>query len=175
MASEMPLSIIREMQEEDIKSLVDHFCFPWSSLQATSHKWQQYYEEHQNQMRTVYIVENEGEIIGYGSLLNASGYSYFKEADIPEINDIWVSEKWRRKGFGKKLIHYIENEARKTGYRKIGLGVGLYADYGTAQKLYFQLSYKPNGKGITYKTIPVIPGESYAVDDDLLLWLIKDL
>ncbi|CDR34228.1 GNAT family N-acetyltransferase [Criblamydia sequanensis] len=171
----MPLSIIREMQEEDIKSLVDNFCFPWSSLQATNHKWQQYYKEHQNQMRTVYLLEYEGEIIGYGSLLHASDYSYFEEAKIPEINDVWISEKWRRKGFGKKLILYIENEARKKGYPEIGLGVGLYADYGNAQKLYFQLGYKANGKGITYKTIPVIPGEKYAVDDDLVLWLTKVL
>ena len=171
----MPSLIIREMQEKDIESLVKNFYFPWSSQQATTFKWQQYYKEHQNHIRTVYLLENEGEIIGYGSLLKASDYSYFKESEIPEINDVWISENFRKKGFGKKLILHIESEARKRGYSEIGLGVGLYADYGNAQKLYFQIGYKPNGKGITYKTVQVVPGEKYAIDDDLILWLTKKL
>lgn len=171
----MSSSIIREMQKDDIELLVKNFTFSWSSQQATIQKWQKYYEEHQNQIRKVFLVENENEIIGYGSLLTTLDYSYFKEAAIPEINDVWISENFRKKGFGKQLILHIENEARKRGYREIGLGVGLYADYGIAQKLYFKLGYKPNGKGITYKTISVVPGEKYPVDDDLILWLTKNL
>lgn len=61
------------------------------------------------------------------------------------------------------------------GYKKIGLAVGLYADYGPAQKLYFKLGYIPDGFGITYEYAQVIPGQSYCVDDSLLLWLTKSL
>lgn len=44
-----------------------------------------------------------------------------------------------------------------------------------AQKLYFDLGYSPNGTGITYKGEVSIPGQSYPLDDDLILWLVKDL
>jgi len=55
------------------------------------------------------------------------------------------------------------------------IGVGLYQDYGRAQKLYVHLGYVPNGLGITYKYNSVVPGDSYPVDDDLVIWLKKDL
>ncbi len=172
---EMHDTTIREMQEKDIDTLVKAFCFPWNSVQATSNKWKQYYAEHQKHIRTVYLLEKQGQIIGYASLLRLSKYSNFKDAGIPEVHDVRISEEWRKKGFGKMLILHIENRARTEGYKQIGLGVGLYADYGPAQKLYFQLGYKPNGKGITYKTVPIIAGEHYLVDDDLILWLTKYL
>lgn len=33
----------------------------------------------------------------------------------------------------------------------------------------------PYGKGITYDCKPTIPGNSYLLDDNLVLWLIKEL
>ena len=41
--------------------------------------------------------------------------------------------------------------------------------------LYVHLEYVPDGHGITYKYQPVVPGDSYPVDDDLVIWLKKDL
>lgn len=52
--------------------------------------------------------------------------------------------------------------ASQEGYNEIGVGVGLYRDYGQAQQLYFQLGYI-EGNGITYK------GQS------AILWMIKPL
>jgi hypothetical protein len=57
---EMNDAIIREMQEKDINRLIAAFCFPWSSVQATSNKWKQYYREHKKQIRTVYLLEKQG-------------------------------------------------------------------------------------------------------------------
>ena len=51
--------------------------------------------------------------------------------------------------------------------------MGLYKDYGPAQKLYSKLGYSPDGNGITYKGQPAIAGQSYVLDDDLILWLTK--
>ncbi len=42
---EMHDAIIREMQEKDIDRLIESFCFPWSSVEATTNKWKQYYDE----------------------------------------------------------------------------------------------------------------------------------
>jgi len=62
---------------------------------------------------------------------------------------------------------------RPLHYKQIGIGVGLYKDYGCAQKLYVHLGYVPDGYGVTYKYQPVVPGNSYPVDDDLVIWLKK--
>ena len=166
---------IREMNQDDIEVLTQIFCFPWSSLQETREKWQHYYTEQESRTRTVCLLEVEGRLFGYGSLLRVSKYSDFKNANIPEINDAWISEEMRNRGSGKMLILHLEDMARREGYKQIGIGVGLYQDYGPAQALYFKLGYVPDGKGITYKAIPVVPGEQYPIDDDLILWLRKPL
>lgn len=168
------VAIIRVMGKNDIDALVNQFCFPWSTKQATTEKWVRYWCEHQEKIRTVYLLENKTQLIGYASLLHISEYRNFKR-EIPEINDVWVAEGWRNKGLGTMLIRHLENSARKMNYQHVGIGVGLYADYGAAQKLYVHLGYSPDGFGITYKYQPTVPGESYPLDDELILWLKKDL
>ncbi|MDB6081601.1 MAG: acetyltransferase, family [Chlamydiia bacterium] len=167
--------LIRTLEKKDINLLISKFCFPWSTIQATTDKWNQYFQQQQKQVRTVYVLEKEKEIIGYASLLYSPAYPHFKNAAIPEINDVWIIEEWRHQGLGKMFILRIEDFARLAGYQKIGIGVGLYADYGTAQKLYFRLGYIPDGYGITYNNQPVSPGETYPVDDELILWMTKTL
>ena len=65
--------------------------------------------------------------------------------------------------------------AQQENHKQIGIGVGLYKDYGRAQNLYVHLGYVPDGQGVTYKYLPIVPGESYPIDDDLIIWLKKDL
>ncbi len=166
---------IRVMQAEDINTLIKIFCFPWNSVEATRDKWVQYYKEHQEQIRTVYLLEKHGHILGYASLLRQSHYPDFKDNGIPEINDVWISAEYRGNGLGKSLVRHLEKMAHQENHRQIGIGVGLYKDYGRAQKLYIHLGYVPDGRGVTYKSQPVVPGDSYPVDDDLLIWLKKDL
>jgi ribosomal protein S18 acetylase RimI-like enzyme len=166
---------VRALQEDDFNTIVNTFCFPWSSAKATTDKWERYLTEQTKQVRTVFLVEEQGKIIGYASLLRVSDYPEFRKDGIPEINDLWIAEGQRKKGFGRKLILHLEEIARNEGYTSIGLGVGLYEDYGPAQSLYFKLGYVPDGKGITYKTFRVVPGEQYPVDDDLILWIKKTL
>lgn len=52
---------------------------------------------------------------------------------------------------------------------------GLYQSYGSAQQLYIEMGYQPDGQEITYHSDSVIPVESYPVDDELLLWLTKSI
>lgn len=113
--------------------------------------------------------------MGYGSLLRKSEYPLYVDLSIPEINAIWIDENHRRHGLGKALIKWLENLALQDGFTQIGIGVGLYRDYGPAQKLYFKLGYCPDGNGITYKGKATTPGESYPLDDSLILWLQKGL
>lgn len=166
---------LRQLKEEDIEVVANTFCFPWSTLPKTTSLWKSYFEEQQKGVRTVVLMEWKGEPVGYGNLFREPHYSHFREERIPEINNVWVAKECREKGFGRMLLLHLEELARKEGYKKIGLGVGLYRDYGAAQKLYFQLGYKPDGRGVTYKCESVIPGEKYPIDDDLILWLTKSL
>jgi GNAT superfamily N-acetyltransferase len=166
---------IRELVINDIPLLIQRFCFPWTTKEITEEKWNKYLAEQQNKVRTVFIIENEETILGYASLLYSSDYSNFADRKIPEIQDLWIDEAHRNAGFGTILIQHVESFAKEKSYKKIGLGVGLYKDYGAAQQLYPKLGYLPDGCGITYKTKFVTPGESYPVDDELILWLTKTL
>lgn len=89
-------------------------------------------DEHQKGIRTVYLVKKEEESIGYASLFLQD--PNFKHAGIPEINDVWISKDFRHKGFGKMLLQHIEKSALSKGYQQIGIGVGLYTDYGIARE-----------------------------------------
>ena len=67
-------------------------------------------------------------------------------------------------------------EDKASDYNKcIGIGVGLTPDYGDAQKLYAKSGYIPDGNGMTYQHQTVKWGVDYKVDDDLVLWFIKNL
>ncbi len=167
--------LIRPMNEKDIAKIISRYSFPWSTPEKTKTLWDTYYREQRDGIRTVAVLEKNHEILGYGSLLRRPECPFFGENNIPEINAIWIDENRRRQGFGKVLIKWLEDLANQEGYDQIGIGVGLYGDYGPAQKLYFQLGYVPDGNGITYKGQPTIPGQDYPLDDDLILWLMKTL
>jgi ribosomal protein S18 acetylase RimI-like enzyme len=167
--------ILHTLQREDLAGIIKKFTFPWTSLQATQEKWERYYAEQQTNIRTVCIAKIGDEFVGYGSLLNDTEYPEFKNLGIPEINDVWISEEYRGNGFGKKLVQHLEAAALKQSHKQVGIGVGLYKDYGFAQKLYIRMGYIPDGNGVTYKYQRVTPGDSYPVDDDLVIWFKKDL
>lgn len=113
--------------------------------------------------------------VGAVHLLYRSKYESFLSYNIPEINDLNVISDYQRQGIGTKLVEVCEEYAMNHGYRKIGLGVGLYKDYGRAQRLYFNLGYKPDGLGLMYNHNEVKPGTNTFVDDDLNLYLVKNL
>lgn len=163
------------MNVHDIAKIVSRYSFPWSTSEKTQDLWDTYYHEQQEGIRTVAVLEENYEILGYGSLLRKPECPFFARKNIPEINAIWIDENHRRQGLGKALIKWLEELAKHEGYDQIGIGVGLYQDYGPAQKLYFQLGYVPEGNGITYKGQPTVPGQTYPLDDDLIFWLEKSL
>ena len=57
---------------------------------------------------------------------------------------------------------------------KVGIGVGLYDGYGSAQRLYIKRGYIPDGLGVTYNYNHVTPGANVCLDDDLVLWFTKE-
>jgi len=134
--------------------------------------FQKYLEEQENYTRFVWVVFDQKDFIGYVTLKLFSDYQFFNTQNIPEINDLNVLPKFRNLGIGSKLLDLAEEEAQKKSTR-VGLGVGLYADYGAAQKLYVKRGYIPDGNGITYKNKQLTFGDNVCLDDDLILWFVK--
>jgi GNAT superfamily N-acetyltransferase len=121
---------------------------------------------------TAYVDET---VVGFGYLDRTSQNARFRAAGIPEIKDLHVAELYRRQGVATAIVAFLEDTARSGGSRRVGLGVGLNADYGSAQRLYARLGYIPDGCGVTWRNRPVRPRAFVRLNDDLLLWLVKDL
>ena len=68
----------------------------------------------------------------------------------------------------------VENEASKIS-KQVYLAVGVHSGYGAAQRLYVKRGYVFDGSGVWYQGKQL---EQYAPcvnDDDLVLFMIKDL
>jgi ribosomal protein S18 acetylase RimI-like enzyme len=81
---------------------------------------------------------------------------------------------WRRRGIGSRLLDLAEE---RIGARSsvAGIGVGLFVDYGAAQRLYVQRGYIPDGRGIVWQERTVLSGETVVADDELVLYFTKAL
>jgi GNAT superfamily N-acetyltransferase len=162
--------LIRNIIKEDTESLVRAFA---------DHNWdkptslfENYLTEVAVGARAAWIAFVEEKVAGYVTLKWESSYQPFGAKLIPEIMDLNVLPPFRNRGIGSKLLEIAEKEVSKKG-DIIGLGVGLYDGYGSAQKLYIKRGYIPDGLGITYNGKRVGYGEKVELDDDLILWFTK--
>jgi GNAT superfamily N-acetyltransferase len=137
-----------------------------------------YLKEQETAERLVWVANVHNQFAGYVTLNWQSQYESFAAARIPEIMDLNVLPPFRKVRVGSMLLNIAEKEAA-TKSEVVGIGVGLYAGedggYGAAQRLYVKRGYIPDGKGVTYNYEPTIPGNSYLLDDDLVLWFTKKL
>ncbi|MBM4222327.1 MAG: GNAT family N-acetyltransferase [Gammaproteobacteria bacterium] len=168
--------LIRELHEKDIQMIVESFAvIGWNKSYEL---FNNYLNESTKGIRKIWLAFFQGNFAGYITLSYQSLYIHFKKKDIPEIMDLNVLPCFRKLGIGSLLIHTAEKEAAVL-HKTVGLGVGLYTGqdggYGAAQTLYIKLGYIPDGQGITYDYIECIPGQYYRLDDDLVLWLTKEL
>ncbi|NHN34656.1 GNAT family N-acetyltransferase [Paenibacillus agricola] len=122
--------------------------------------------------RITLLAFYQGQFAGSLHLLATSHYPYFVGNGIPEVNDFNVIPPLRNHGIGHTLIEAIENIAFEK-FEIVGIGVGLYKSYGSAQRLYAKRGYIPDGRGVMYKEQPVDPGAMVCVDDDLNLYFTK--
>ncbi len=137
--------------------------------------YETYLEEQLSGVRSILVVRSKGKFCGYVTIKWVSDYLSFAKNNIPEIADLNVLPEYRKQGIGTMLIQACEQAAKEQGRVVIGLGVGLTADYGSAQRLYIYLGYVPDGKGIHYKCQAIKYSELVHVDDDLILYLTKNL
>lgn len=132
-----------------------------------------YLKESEQRIRTVFVARYNGKFCGYVTVKWKSAYQVFSYNNIPEISDLNVLPEFRKKGIGTQLIRKCEHIAKEFGYKEIGLGVGMTADYGNAQRLYHKLGFIPDGNGLHYKSSVVNYAETVKADDDLVIYQKK--
>lgn len=163
---------IRLLETGDITEIAAAFAVLGWDKPAS--QYERYLAEQQAGSRTVFVARMDDIFAGYVTVNWQSDYPPFHEAAIPEIQDFNVLPLFRRQGIGNRLLD--EAEQIITGKTSVaGIGVGLYADYGTAQRMYVKRGYIPDGRGLFFRGHFVRPGEPVVVDDDLTLCFTKRL
>ena len=78
-------------------------------------------------------------------------------------------------GVATLLLDVAEDLARGRGVAILGITVGIFDKYGPAQRLYAQRGYLPDGRGACRGQAPLSNGARVIMDDDLIIWLTKQL
>jgi GNAT superfamily N-acetyltransferase len=137
-------------------------------------QYQRYLSEAALGARWVRIACFDGTFTGYVTVTEKSKYLPFQAAHIPEIQDLNVLPQYRKRGIAGRLLEECESWIAKRS-EIAGIGVGLHPGYAAAQRLYVKRGYVPDGKGVTFRGRYVEEGESIVFDDELVLWLTKQL
>lgn len=166
--------LIKVIQKEDIENILAVLNEPYMVGREEQQKkyFNRCFDENMTKERVTFVAYLDDEVVGYVNIIFKSAYPYFNQRNIPEINDLYVVPAYRKNGIGKLLIDECEKYA-SGAYEYIGLGVGLYKDYGSAQRLYIKNWYIFDGNGLMYNNVSVDPGTKVHVDDELLLYLHK--
>ena len=163
---------IRDMCQDDIESIhAENLANGWHSDRKV---YERYFFQQNNHKLYVFVAEFNGSFAGYTTLRPCAITGPFSNKGIPEISDLNVFIKYRRRGIGSRLLDAAENTARKFN-SIVSLGVGLHAGYGSAQRLYIKKGYLFDGSGVWYKGSLLEPYSDCCNDDDLVLYLFKQL
>lgn len=161
------------LEENDFDEIVSAFkMIGWNKPRSI---YENYFKEQSDNIRSIIVSKENGKFCGYTTIKWKSNYNSFAKQNIPEISDLNVLPNYRKNGIGTALINACEAMAKERGYTSIGLGVGMTADYGNAQRLYVRLGYVPDGHGLHYKNMPLNYGDQTILDDDLVIYLIRSI
>lgn len=164
---------LQPLRETDLDEIAGAFqALGWNKPRL---QYETYLGEQAAGYRSVFVCRVEGVFAGYVTIVWDSRYPPFEMENIPEIVDLNVLPEFRQRGLGERLVRECERLAEARGHQKIGLGVGLLADYGSAQRLYFRLGFMPDGRGLYSGNRAVHYGEAVTANDDLALFLSKKL
>jgi GNAT superfamily N-acetyltransferase len=168
----LPQLNIRPLQADDAEPMSRAFAA--QGWQKPAEQYRRYYVECEAGTRAAFVAEMAGAFAGYVTVLWQSDYPHFQSQNIPEIADFNVLKRYQRLGIGTRLMDAAEAEIVPRS-PVAGIGVGLTVDYGPAHLLYLRRGYIPDGQGLMSHNLPVAYGQSFYVDDELVLFFIKTL
>jgi GNAT superfamily N-acetyltransferase len=162
---------IRLLEEQDIPVIYSEF------EKAGWHRppliLENYLFEQVKGTRVILVAFVRDECAGYVTIKWKSDYPPFADNGIPEIVDLNVLPPFQRRRIASALV----DKAEELIYQRspvAGIGVGLYADYGPAQRMYVRRGYIPDTLGVAYKGGHAKRGQMLPVDDDLILYFTKE-
>ena len=162
---------IRKMQESDIKDLSRGFISQgWPGREEILTR---YFTEQESGEREVLIADLTSTVAGYITILPDAKQGPFAGM-TPELSDFNVFEPFQNQGIGNLLMEEAENRVKLIS-DKVTLGVGLHSGYGPAQRLYIKRGYIPDGSGVWYQNQPLEMNATIQNNDDLVLYLSKEL
>jgi len=163
---------IRPLQEQDIQPIAQAFAtIGWNKPAA---QYERYLVEQAADARVCLVALLDGDFAGYVNALWRSDYEPFRTANIPEVADFNVLPHYRRRKIGTGLMDAVEATIAQRS-AVAGIGVGMYPDYGAAQRLYVLRGYVPDGRGLSYHNRTLQYSEPVLNDDDLVLYFTKQL
>ena len=125
--------------------------------------------------RVTLLASVDKQTAGFCLLNFKPAYGLFQKMNIPEMQDLNTHPDFRQRGVATALIQKCENIVQGKGMTELGLGVGLHAGYGNAHRLYVKMGFVPDGQGVVYDAVGVVPNDIRPVDDELCLMMVKDL
>ncbi|MDF2542403.1 MAG: N-acetyltransferase [Herbinix sp.] len=164
--------VIRNMIETDPQIICDEeIAQGWH---VTTEKYEMRLKDQASGKSVAFVAEYQGNIAGYINVYWNPNAGAYANMGIPEIVDFGVFEKYQRCGIGSALMDVAEQLAATNG-NKVCLGVGLHNGYGSAQRMYVKRGYIPDGTGAWYQDKICDQYASCCNDDDLILYLSKEL
>ncbi|GBG55557.1 ribosomal-protein-alanine acetyltransferase [Sporomusaceae bacterium FL31] len=144
------MSTIRDMRAEDVSGVleVEQECFtlPWSRKAFEA-------ELDDNDLAHYLVMEDEGRIIGYAGV--------WIVLDEAHVTNIAISQSYRRRGLGERLLIELIRSAKQYGALSMTLEVRVTNS--AAQKLYEKLGFVKRGIRRQYY--------SDTKEDALIMWL----
>ncbi len=160
------IECVTQENAEDLQCLIEDMRLP---------KDAHYVERCLKKERITLLASVSGQRAGYCFLNFKPAYALFVHNNIPEMQDLNTHPDFRQQGVATALIQKCEELAQERGAQELGLGVGLYAGYGNAQRLYVKMGFIPDGQGVMYDAKPITPCDIRPIDDDLCLMMVKVL
>ena len=163
---------VRSMVPEDAKVFYDmYLSYGWHPQLET---YENYYKAQEAGERIMFIPEYEGKVAGICTLVLKPSEGPLAGKGWPEIVDFCVFFHLHKKGIGNKILDVVEAEAAKISDH-VFLAVGVHSGYGAAQRIYVKRGYIPDGTGVWYQGKQLDQYAPCVNDDDLLLFLSKEL
>ena len=168
----IPGIAVQSVDEGNSESAV-RFLIEWVGDGETEAR--RYLADHVEPDGSSLIATRGPDVIGYVSMVWESNYAGFRSRGIPLVHQIAVAGPFRQQGVATLLMDAAEQLARDRGIVTLGITVGLFDEYGPAQRLYGRHGYIPDGRGACRGQRPLSKGTQVIMDDDLIIWLTKDL
>jgi GNAT superfamily N-acetyltransferase len=167
-----PGIVVQPVGEGNFEASVQ-FLIWWVSDSAAEART--YLADHGEPTGASLIAVHGDEVAGYVAIVWESNFAGFRDRGIPLVHQLAVAGPFRRQGVATLLMDAAEQLARDRGVTTLGITVGLFDEYGPAQRLYVQRGYVPDGRGACLAQRPLRKGMQVTIDHDLIMWLTKDL